>query len=257
MSNILIDTHAHLDDVSFDNDREDTIKRAFEGGLCYIISVGSNVDSSRRTVELAERYNKVYATVGLHPHDAKKWGDGAYEELKDLARDKKVVAVGETGLDYHYDNSPRDVQQEVFREEIRLALEVGRPLVIHSREADEDTARILTEEKADKVGGVMHCFSSGRELALKSLDMGFYISLSGIVTFPKAVELQELVVELPLDRILVETDSPYLSPIPHRGKRNEPANVRHTALKVAQLKGLILDEIAEVTSKNAKRLFGI
>ena len=254
---MLIDSHAHLDDDSFDNDREDVIARAFASDIGAIISIGSNIPSSQKTIELAERHKNVYASVGLHPHEAKKWGDGFYTELKDLAREKKVVAVGETGLDYHYDNSPREIQGEVFRQEIRLALEVGRPLVIHSREADEDTAKILSEERAEEVGGVMHCYSSGRELALKSMDMGFYISLSGIVTFPKAVELQELVVELPLDRILLETDSPYLSPIPYRGKRNEPANVGHTAQKVAQLKGLTLDEIVEVTRQNTKRLFGI
>jgi len=256
--NILIDTHAHLDDSSFDSDREVLIKRAFDSGLGYIISIGSDIPSSRRTIDLVQQYNNIYATVGLHPHEAKKWDSKTYEELKKLSQSsRKVVAVGEMGLDYHYDDSPRDVQQEAFRQEIRLSREIGLPIVVHTREAEEDTMMILTEEKASEVGGVMHCFSSSRELALRCLDMGFYISLAGIVTFPKAVELQKLVAELPLDRILVETDCPYLAPVPHRGKRNEPAYVRHTAEKVAQLKGLTLAEIAKVTSENTKRLFRI
>jgi TatD DNase family protein len=255
---MLIDTHAHLDDSSFDNDREAIIRRAFDSGLNYIISIGSDIPSSRRTIDLAEQYDNIYATVGLHPHEAKKWDDRIYEELKKLSQSsRKVVAVGEMGLDYHYDNSPRNVQQEAFRQEIRLSREIGLPIVVHTREAEEDTMAILTEEKASEVGGVMHCFSSSRELALRCLDMGFYISLAGIVTFPKATELQNLVTELPLDCILVETDCPYLTPIPHRGKRNEPAYVRHTAEKVAQLKGLTPAEVAKVTSGNAKRLFKV
>jgi len=208
-------------------------------------------------VALAERHPFISATVGVHPHEVKYIKDGWYDELRALAKSKGVVAYGETGLDYHYDHSPREVQRARFREQVQLARELCLPIIIHTREAQEDTIAILKEEKAGALGGVFHCFSGDAWLAKDALDLGFYLSFSGVITFQNATMLRDIAKTVPLDRILVETDSPYLTPVPHRGKRNEPAYVRHVADKIAELHSLSPQEVEDATTQNTKRLFRI
>ncbi|OLB25315.1 MAG: hydrolase TatD, partial [Nitrospirae bacterium 13_2_20CM_2_63_8] len=218
---------------------------------------GCDLTTSRAAVELADRYPFIYATVGVHPHEAKQIGDSWYDDLRRLAQHKKVVAYGEIGLDYHYNHSPPKLQRERFREQITLARELRLPIVVHTREAQDDTIAILKEENAADVGGVFHCFSGDARLAKNALDLGFLLSFSGVITFQNATMLRDIVKTVPMDRILVETDSPYLTPAPHRGKRNEPAHVRLVAEKIAAIQGMTADQIAELTSQNARRVFKI
>lgn len=254
---MLIDTHAHLDDARFDGDRDAMIARAREAGVEHFVTIGCDLSTSRAAVELADRYPFVYATVGVHPHEAKQIGDSWYDDLRRLAQHKKVVAYGEIGLDYHYNHSPPKLQRERFREQITLARELRLPIVVHTREAQDDTIAILKEENAADVGGVFHCFSGDARLAKNALDLGFLLSFSGVITFQNATMLRDIVKTVPMDRILVETDSPYLTPAPHRGKRNEPAHVRLVAEKIAAIQGMTADQIAELTSQNARRVFKI
>lgn len=255
---MLIDTHAHLDSPKFDDDREEMIARAREAGVDAIVNIGFNRETIPTTMALAEKYPFIYAAVGWHPTDAidmKLEEDLAWIER--LCAHPKVRAIGEIGLDYYWDTSPKDVQHVVFREQIRLARRLGKPIVIHNRDAHEDTVRLLREEKASEVGGVMHCFSGSWEIAKMCLDLNFYISFGGPVTFKNARVPKEVLKQVPLDRLLVETDAPYLAPHPHRGKRNESAYVRLAAEAAAEIKGLSLEEISEITSENARRLFGL
>ncbi|MDE3226365.1 MAG: TatD family hydrolase [Nitrospirota bacterium] len=258
---MLIDTHAHLDDARYDADREAVIARAREAGVDTFVSIGCDLATSKSAVDLAGRYPFVYAAVGVHPHEVKHIEDGWYDEFRRLAAHKKVVAYGEIGLDYHYNHSPPKLQRERFREQVGLAKELRLPLVIHTREAQEDTIAILKEEHAGQVGGVFHCFSGDAWLAKDALDLGFYLSFSGVITFPSATMLRNIVKTVPLDRILVETDCPYLTPVPHRGKRNEPAFVKLVAEKIAEVKGATevagVEELGRITSDNARRLFKI
>ncbi|OLD41273.1 MAG: TatD family deoxyribonuclease [Nitrospirae bacterium] len=254
---MLIDTHAHLDDARFDGDRDAMIARAREAGVEHFVTIGCDLTTSRAAVELADRYPFIYATVGVHPHEAKQIGDSWYDDLRRLAQHKKVVAYGEIGLDYHYNHSPPKLQRERFREQITLARELRLPIVVHTREAQDDTIAILKEENAADVGGVFHCFSGDARLAKNALDLGFLLSFSGVITFQNATMLRDIVKTVPMDRILVETDSPYLTPAPHRGKRNEPAHVRLVAEKIAAIQGMTADQIAELTSQNARRVFKI
>ncbi len=254
---MLIDSHAHLDMGEFEDDLEGVIKRALDNSVEYIVSVGVDLDSSRKAVELSKRFDRIYSAVGIHPHEAESVNADTFDLLKGLTGSKKVVAWGEIGLDYHYDNSPREIQRSVFREQIRIAMSLGLPLVIHTREAREDTLAILREEDAGKVGGVFHCFSGDIDMARIAVEMGFYISFSGIITFPKAGNIREIAKEIPIEKMLIETDSPYLAPLPYRGKRNEPSYVDKVAEMLARIKGLTLDDIARITSLNAKSLFGI
>lgn len=258
---MLIDTHAHLDDARYDADREAVIARAREAGIETFVSIGCDLATSKSAVDLAGRYPFVYAAVGVHPHEVKHIEDGWYDEFRRLAGHKKVVAYGEIGLDYHYNHSPPKLQRERFREQVDLAKELRLPLVIHTREAQEDTIAILKEENAGEVGGVFHCFSGDAWLAKDALDLGFYLSFSGVITFPSATMLRDIVKTVPLDRILVETDCPYLTPVPHRGKRNEPAFVKLVAEKIAEVKGATevagVEELGRITSGNAQRLFKI
>jgi TatD DNase family protein len=255
---MLIDTHAHLDSPKFDDDREEMIARAREAGVDAIVNIGFNRETIPTTMALAEKYPFIYAAVGWHPTDAV---DMKLEEdlawIERLCAHPKVRAIGEIGLDYYWDTSPKDVQHVVFREQIRLARRLGKPIVIHNRDAHEDTVRLLREEKASEVGGVMHCFSGSWEIAKMCLDLNFYISFGGPVTFKNARVPKEVLKQVPLDRLLVETDAPYLAPHPHRGKRNESAYVRLAAEAAAEIKGLSLEEISEITSENARRLFGL
>lgn len=251
------DTHAHLDDRKYREDQDLVIFRAKEAGLELIVNVGYNIASARRTVELTKKYDLIYGTVGMHPHDAKDLDGDGLRELKRLAQEPKIVAIGEIGLDYHYDHSPRDVQQRVFRRMIGLAQEVKLPIVIHDREAHEDVFRILREEKAEEVGGIFHCYSGSWPLAKEAIEMGFYISIAGPITFHNAKKTVEVVKEVPLEWLLIETDSPYLAPVPYRGKRNEPAHVVKVAEMIAQIKGLEVEEVGRVTTANGKRAYGI
>ncbi|MBO8172663.1 MAG: TatD family hydrolase [Bacillaceae bacterium] len=254
---MLFDTHAHLNDEKFDEDRDEVIRRARENGVTRIMNIGYNRETIPTCLELAEKYDFIYAAVGWHPHDAKDMTDEDLHWIEELARHPKVVALGEMGLDYYWDNSPRDVQAEVFRKQIRLAKKVKLPIVIHDREAHQDIVDILREENAAEVGGIMHCFSGSWELARQCLDMNFYISLGGPVTFKNAKKPKEVAQKVPLDRLLIETDSPYLTPEPYRGKRNESGYVRYVAEKIAELRGVELEELAEATMNNARTLLKI
>jgi TatD DNase family protein len=254
---MLIDTHAHLEMREFNDDRDEVIRRAREAGVDYIVTIGTTVESSRDAVMLADKYDFIYAAIGIHPHEVKDVLHPAYEIIRHFAKHKKVVAYGEIGLDYHYEHSPRSDQKRKFRDMLREAGELELPVIIHDREAHEDTLQILSEEWSPDRGGVMHCFSGDAEMARKVIEMGFSISIAGPVTFPKAEALREAVRQIPIEHLLIETDAPYLAPQPFRGKRNEPAFVRHTAEMIAQVKGLSFDDVARITSFNAMQLFGI
>jgi TatD DNase family protein len=252
---MLIDSHSHLDDRRYDADREQILTRAREAGVERCVTIGCDLATSRAAVELADRYPFVSATVGVHPHEVRHIKGGWYDELRQLARHPKVVAYGEIGLDYHYDHSPRDVQRARFREQVRVARELRLPIVVHTREAQDDTIAILKEEGAGEVSGVFHCFSGDAWLAKDALELGFYLSFSGVLTFQNATMLREIAATVPLDRILIETDCPYLTPVPYRGKRNEPAYVSFVAQALAGLKAMSTEEIGRITSENASKLF--
>lgn len=252
----MIDSHCHLDSEQFDQDREEVIERALAAGLTHMVAIGTGngPPDLEAGIRLADKYAAFYATVGVHPHDASKATDEIFARLTGLVAHPKVVAIGEIGLDYHYDFSPREVQQTVFREQMRIAAEAKKPIVIHTREAWDDTISCIRENWDVERGGIMHCFSGGPKDAQEALELGFYLSFGGIVTFPKAVEIQDAARMVPGDRILVETDAPYLAPVPKRGKRNEPAFLVETARKLAELRGVSEREIAETTTANFKRL---
>lgn len=253
----LFDSHLHLSDQVFEEDRSEVLQRARDAGVSELVTVASDPADARRAIDLAGASPGVWATVGLHPHEAAAFSDELLAELDELAARPEVVAIGETGLDYHYEHSPPDAQQRSFRAHIAAARETGLPLIVHTREADADTARILEEEYArGPFQGLLHCFTAGPELAQTALDLGFYISLSGVVTFKNAEALRQTVKALPLERLLVETDSPYLAPVPKRGKRNEPAYVVHTVAYLAEFLDIGADEIARATTANFFRLFG-
>ncbi len=255
---MFIDTHAHLICPEYKSDLPKVIARAKEAKLQAIINVAllEDKDQFEASMALAEEHpGFVFNTVGVHPHDASLWQEGTYERLKQLARHKSVVAIGETGLDYHYMHSPKEVQHKVFRELLSLSQELDLAAVIHTREAPEDTLKILKEEDKGKLKGVFHCYSGDNDFAKKVLDMGFLISFTGIITFPKANNVRSIVKEIPLDRIMIETDCPYLSPQEFRGKRNEPAYVVRVAEKIAEVKKISIEEVAKATTRNARELF--
>ncbi|MDB4946570.1 MAG: putative deoxyribonuclease YcfH [Labilithrix sp.] len=255
---MLVDTHCHLDPQYFPQGPDEVLARAKEAGVhgFVVIGVGADLAPARAAVALARRVNdRAAAAIGVHPHDALTLTDAAYEELAALALADEVVAVGEIGLDYHYDHSPRDVQRAAFARLVGLARKLGKPIVIHTREAAADTLDILEQEGARDVGGVIHCFSEDKAFAARALDLGFDLSFSGIVTFKSSVAIQEVAAWAPLERILVETDSPYLAPIPKRGRPNEPSYVVHTARRVAELRGIAFEALCEATSVNAERAF--
>jgi TatD DNase family protein len=254
----LVDTHCHLDPQYFPDGPEDVLARARAVGVIgfVVVGVGSDLAPARAAVALAKRIpDRITSAVGVHPHDAVTLDDAAYDELAALAADPAVAAVGEIGLDYHYDHSPRDVQRRTFARLIALARHVRKPIVIHTREAAADTLSILESEGARDVGGVIHCFSEDRPFAARALDLGFDLSFSGIVTFKTARSVHEVAAWAPIDRVLVETDSPYLAPVPMRGKPCEPAYVAHTAARVAELRKIGLAELAARTTENAERRF--
>ncbi|SHK60422.1 TatD family hydrolase [Paramaledivibacter caminithermalis] len=254
---MIFDSHAHLDDRRFDKDRDEVIKRAKENGISYIMNPGADFESSVKAVELANKYDMIYAAVGVHPHDAKTMDDMLLQLLKSLTKKPKVMAIGEIGLDFHYDHSPRDVQKKWFREQIRLAKEVNLPIIIHDREANNDVMNILKEEKAFDTGVLMHCYSGSAELAKQYIRNGAYISIAGPITFKNARKTVEVVETISIDHLMIETDSPYLTPHPHRGERNESSYVRYVAEKIAEIKGISVEEVAKRTTENAKRYFRI
>jgi len=253
---ILVDTHAHLDDRKFDDDREAVIQRALAADVHNIITVGTALESCGAAIAIAQRHAAVYAAVGVHPHDAAKVGPDTLERLLHYASNDRVVAIGETGLDFYRNLSPHDCQKEVFIAHLELARRVKKPVIIHDREAHAETMAILSKH-GQSWQGVLHCFSGDRAMALQAIEMGLYISFAGPVTFQNAHRLQELASELPLERILIETDCPYLAPHPHRGQRNEPAHVRWVAARIAALRKLSIEQVAEATTENARRLFGL
>jgi len=253
---VLFDTHCHLDRGSFPEGSDAVLARGRAAGVAAFACIGvGSLDHARQAVALAERHRDVVATVGVHPHDASTLDAGLDAALSDLASHPRVVAVGEVGLDFHYDHSPRDVQASVFRRAIALARAIDKPLVIHTREAPAETLAILREEGARDVGGIIHCFSEDRPFAQGALELGFYLSFSGILTFKNARTVHEVAGWAPADRILVETDSPYLAPVPFRGKPCEPGLVVHTAARLAEFRGLSAGELAELTTENAFRAF--
>ncbi|CAH0347567.1 TatD family hydrolase [Bacillus sp. CECT 9360] len=254
---MLFDTHVHLNAEQFQEDLEEVIERAKTTGVSNVVVVGFDRPTILRAMELVEQYEFMYASVGWHPVDAIDMNDEDLQWIEELSRHPKVVAIGEMGLDYHWDKSPKEIQKEVFRKQIRLAKKVKLPIIIHNREATADIVEILKEENAAEVGGIMHCFSGSVETALECVEMNFYISLGGPVTFKNAKKPKEVALEIPLDHLLIETDCPYLAPHPHRGKRNEPSFVKLVAEQIAEIKNVTLEEVAEVTERNAKKLFGI
>ncbi|MCX7981777.1 MAG: TatD family hydrolase [Syntrophales bacterium] len=251
-----IDTHAHLEMEDYETDRDEVIKRAKEEGIQAIITVGTNLVDCIKAVELTRTYRSVYAAVGIHPHEAKSADQNALDQLRKLAKNEKVVAWGEIGLDFYHRHSPPKVQMEKFIEQLGLAQELNLPVIIHSREAHEKVKEVLLSWTGVK-RGVIHCFSGDRNLARKLLDQGYFISVAGPVTFKNAHRLKEIVRYLPLDRLMIETDAPFLSPHPFRGERNEPARVRLVAAEIAALKGMTIEEVGHITAANARFLFGL
>lgn len=260
---IFVDSHCHIDGEAFDADRDEVVRRAREAGVRAMLDIGTGDPHSgeiEKAVRVADAYDDVYAAVGVHPHDAKLYDDAAEQHLIELVRSSpKVIAWGEIGLDYYYDHSPRDVQADVFRRQISTACSLGLPIIIHSRDADDETVQILREEsEAGNIkGGIMHCFGGTAAMAEELMAIGFLISFAGNVTFKKAENLREAARVVPLDRLLIETDCPFLTPVPHRGKRNEPGFVVHTAAFLAELYGIQAEEVAEQTTQNFLRFFDL
>lgn len=252
---MFIDTHVHLNADQYDEDLQEVIDRALENNVTKMIVIGFDRKTIERAMDLTEKYDFIYAVVGWHPVDAIDCTPEDLHWIEELAAHPKVVGIGETGLDYHWDKSPKEVQQEVFRKQIQLAKKVQLPIIIHNREATEDVLRILKEEKAEEVGGVMHCFSGSVETARESIDMNFMISLGGPVTFKNAKKPKEVAELIPIEHLMIETDAPYLAPHPYRGKRNEPSYVPLVAEEIARLKGLTIEEVGEKTTKNAEQFF--
>lgn len=250
----LADSHCHLDDAAFDADREETVERALAAGVSVMLAIGTGKGPPdlEAAIRLAERYPFLYATVGVHPHDAAKATEETFARLKELAGHPKVVAIGEIGLDYHYDFSPRDVQRAVFARQLEIAAECGKPIAIHTREAWADTMALL--RPGAPVTGIMHCFTGDEGQAREALDLGFHLAFGGVLTFPKAEEVRQAARVTPEDRLLVETDCPYLAPVPHRGKRNEPAFLAEVVRRLATERGRAPEEIAEATTRNFERL---
>ncbi len=253
----LFDTHCHVDDEKFDADRDDVLVRMAERGVTRYAVIGSDMASSRHAADYAAGHPGCWAAVGIHPHEAKDYREGDVDTLTAWSREEKVVAIGEIGLDYYYDLSPRETQKDVCLQQMELAYTLGLPVVYHVRDAHQDMIDLMKARKGRLSGGIIHCFSGSWEIAREYLKMGFYISFAGPVTFKKAPKLQEAAVNVPFDHLLIETDSPYLAPEPVRGRRNEPGNVFHVAEKVAALRGVSLDMLAEQTTRNALEVYGI
>ncbi len=254
---MLFDSHAHYDDNKFDQDRQDVIEKVRQSGVAFIVNAASNIPSSIDSIALSQEYEFIYAAVGVHPQDVEGMNDNVISMLADFAREPKVVAIGEIGLDYHYDDVPKPLQKHWFARQILLARELKLPIIIHDRESHEDILKIVKKEKAKEVGGVFHCFSGSVEMAREVLDNNFYISIGGVATFKNAKKIVDVIRAIPSDRLLIETDSPYLAPEPFRGTRNDSSYIRYTAMKVAEIREDSFENIARITCENAKRLFNI
>ena len=257
MEKILFDTHCHIDEDRFDQDRSQVLERMVQAGVGYCVCVGSDMDSSRRSMTFAQQMPNVYAAVGIHPHEAKYFKQDDLVTLRSWFRNPKVVALGEIGLDYYYDHSPREAQKEACLMQMALGYEMNMPVIYHVRDAHGDMLDLMKSQRGKLPGGILHCYSGSWETAKEYLRLGYYISIAGPVTFKKAPSQWEVAQNVPLDRLLVETDSPYLSPEPMRGRRNEPAYVRHVAEKIASLRGIPLEELAIATTLNAKAVYGL
>jgi TatD DNase family protein len=254
---MLIDSHAHLEMPDFERDLEQVIQRAKESGVGYIFTVGTEKKDWKKALKIADSHLSIYAILGVHPHNAKEIDDQTYPTLREHCRNGKVKAYGEIGLDFFRNLSPRDIQLKRFREQIGLAKELGLPIVVHDREAHRETLEILRSENAEECGGIIHCFSGDDEMARACMDMGFYISIPGSITFKNAESFREMVKKIPLESLLIETDAPFITPEPFRGKRNEPGYVRYTAQKLAEVKKVSFEKVAEVTTENALRVYGL
>ena len=254
---MIFDTHAHYDDSDFDIDREELIEQMKEAGISHIVNIGASLESTKSTLELAEKYDFIYAAVGVHPSDVDKLDEEGFVWLKKQCALPKVVAVGEIGLDYYWDEPERAIQKEWFARQIALAREVRLPIVVHSREAAQDTIDIMKTEKADEAGGIIHCFSYTKETAKIFLEMDFSFGIGGVVTFKNAKKLKEAVEYIPMDKIVIETDCPYLSPEPNRGKRNSSLNLPYVIKAIAELKHLSEEEVMKITYENAKKIYRI
>jgi len=253
---MIFESHAHYDDEAFDEDRDELLKSLMDNGIDYVVNVGASMESTRSSIELASKYDFIYAAIGVHPSEIGGLTENDIEWLKNEALyNKKVVAIGEIGLDYHWEEPERDIQKIWFERQLELAREVKLPVIIHSRDAAKDTLDIMNDHKAEQIGGVVHCYSYSKETAKEYVDMGFYFGIGGVVTFKNAKKVKEAVEYIPLDRILLETDCPYLSPEPNRGKRNSSLNIPYIAHAIAQLKGIEYDELIRITSQNAKKMY--
>jgi len=250
-----IDSHVHLILKEFNSDRDQVIQEALSSGITHIVQSCDNLDEIKENLVLTKKYENLYSSVGIHPHEAKLWDSNSKELIVKYTREEKVIAIGETGLDFYYNYSPKDVQLLVFKEHIKIAKELSLPLIIHCRDAFHEAIEILKEEKIEN--GVFHCFTGNLDSAKEALKLGFYISWSGILTFKNANDLKEIAKEVPLSHTLIETDCPFLAPVPHRGKRNEPKYVRFVAEELAKIKNVSIEEVGEITSENTKKLFGI
>lgn len=254
---MIFETHAHYDDEAFAPDREALLNSLKENGIEYVINVGASLQSTKNTISLMEKYSFIYGALGVHPSETAELNEKNFLWLKEQFSLKKAVAVGEIGLDYYWDEPDRQIQQKWFRRQLELAKEVKLPVVIHSREAAKDTLDIMKEERAEEIGGEIHCFSYTKEMAREFLNMDFYFGIGGVVTFQNAKKLKEAVEYIPLDKILLETDCPYLAPVPFRGKRNSSLNIPYVAEEIARIKGVSKEQVIEVTNENARKLFSI
>lgn len=254
---MIFETHAHYDDEAFDEDRDILLSAMQENGIEYIVNVGANLKSTAASIALAQKYSFIYAAAGVHPSDTGELDEESFLWLKEQCLLEKVVAVGEIGLDYYWDNVERSVQKFWFERQLDLAREMKKPVIIHSRDAAKDTFDIMTAKNAGEMGGVVHCYSYSPEMALDYVKMGFYIGVGGVVTFQNGKKMKEVVEAVPMERILLETDSPYLSPVPNRGKRNTSLNLPYVAQKIAEIKGISYDEVVAVTAENAKKMYKI
>ena len=253
---MIYETHTHFDDKAFDEDREEAIKSAMAAGVGRFINVGASMDGCNRSVELAHKYPEFLAAVGIHPEDCRDLTESDMDRLEEYAADEKVVAIGEIGLDYYWDEPERDIQKRWFARQIRLARKVGLPIIVHSRDAAADTLDIIRNENADEVRGIIHCFSYPVEIARQYVDIGFYIGIGGVVTFKNGKKLKEVAEAIPIESIVVETDSPYMAPVPKRGKRNSSEYLPYIIEEIAGIKGMTPEEVESVTYENAVRLFG-
>ena len=254
---MIFDTHAHYDDEQFDEDREALIASFANAGIGNVVNIGASMASSERSVELAHKYDFIYAAVGVHPSEVEELDESAIERLTVLGKDSKCVAIGEIGLDYHWPDPTPEIQKKWFVRQLELAREMKLPVVIHSRDAAKDTMDIMHDEHAEDIGGVVHCFSYSKEIAKECVDMGFYIGVGGVITFKNGRKLREVVEETPMEKIILETDCPYLSPEPYRGKRNSSLNLPYVVKEISNIKGISEEDVIRITEENAKRMYGL